>query len=500
MKDVLVRTAGITKEFSSVRVLNDISVEIRKGEILGIIGENGAGKSTFIKILSGIYTPTRGTVEFEGKTVELREPKDAKRIGVSLIPQEFNLVATLNVYENIFLGDEMRRASGLLDRGGMIRRTRELMEELNAKVDPTASIGSLSVAQKQMVEIAKAIKAESKLLIMDEPTTMLTSHEIDILFRLMRSLREKGAAIVYISHKLKEVKTICDRVMVLRDGEFICLEEAATFEIYEMARRMVGRELSQVFPPKTTPRDEVMLEVEGLTVPGVISDVSFSLRSGEILGFSGLIGAGRTEIAETIMCLRKASSGKVLVEGRELVFHSAADAVAAGIAYLSEDRQGSGVLTSFAMNKNITLVSLGDYARPFIDRKKELEKTRFYIEQFDIKTPSLEARLESLSGGNQQKVSLAKSIHTAPRILIVDEPTRGVDVKAKRDIYAFIRRLADEGIAVMFISSELEEIIGMCGRVIVMKEGRVQGELEGDRINEEEIMFHATGVKGGLQR
>jgi ribose transport system ATP-binding protein len=499
MKDVLVRTAGITKEFSSVRVLNDISVEIGKGEILGIIGENGAGKSTFIKILSGIYTPTKGTVEFDGKTVELREPKDAKRIGVSLIPQEFNLVATLNVYENIFLGDEMLRASGLLDRSGMIRRTRELMEELNAKVDPTASIGSLSVAQKQMVEIAKAIKAESKLLIMDEPTTMLTSHEIEILFRLMRSLKEKGATIVYISHKLKEVKTICDRVMVLRDGDFICLEEAATFEIYEMARRMVGRELSQVFPPKNAPRGEVILEVQGLTVPGVISDVSFTLHAGEILGFSGLIGAGRTEIAETIMCLRKASSGKVRVEGRELALRSAADAVAAGIAYLSEDRQGSGVLTSFAMNKNITLVSLGDYARPFIDRKKELAKTRFYIEQFDIKTPSQEALLESLSGGNQQKVSLAKSIDTAPRILIVDEPTRGVDVKAKSDIYAFIRGLADKGMAVMFISSELEEIIGMCGRVIVMKEGKVQGELEGDRINEEEIMFYATGVKGGLQ-
>jgi ribose transport system ATP-binding protein len=498
MNDVLVRTAGITKEFSSVRVLNDISVEIRKGEILGIIGENGAGKSTFIKILSGIYTPTKGTVEFGGKVVEIREPKDAKRIGVSLIPQEFNLVATLNVYENIFLGDEMLRASGLLDRAGMIRRTRELMEELNTKVDPTASIGSLSVAQKQMVEIAKAIKAESKLLIMDEPTTMLTSHEIETLFKLMRSLKEKGVAIVYISHKLKEVKTICDRVMVLRDGEYICLEEASAFEIYEMARRMVGRELNQVFPPKTSPRGKVMLEVEGLTVPGVISDVSFSLRSGEILGFSGLIGAGRTEIAETIMGLRKASSGKVLVEGRELALRSAADAVAAGIAYLSEDRQGSGILTSFAMNKNITLVSLGDYAKPFIDRKKELEKTRFYVGEFEIRAPSLEARLESLSGGNQQKVSLAKSIDSTPRILIVDEPTRGVDVKAKRDIYAFIRRLADEGIAVMFISSELEEIIGMCGRVIVMKEGRVQGELDGDRINEEEIMYYATGVKGGL--
>jgi ribose transport system ATP-binding protein len=494
----LVRTTGITKEFSSVRVLNDISVEIRKGEILGIIGENGAGKSTFIKILSGIYEPTRGKIEFAGEQVELRDPKDAKLMGVSLIPQEFNLVATLNVYENIFLGDELLLKGGLLDRRGMKARTRELMAGLSAEVDPEASIASLSVAQKQMVEIAKAIKVDAKLLIMDEPTTVLTSHEIEILFKLMRSLKEKGVTIVYISHKLKEVKAVCDRVMVLRDGEFICLEDAAALPLDEMARRMVGRELSQIFPPKRAARPETLLEVRGLTVPGVLAEVSFALRAGEILGFSGLIGAGRTEVAETVMGLRKASAGKVLVAGRELLARSPAEAVAAGISYLSEDRQGSGILTSFAMNKNVTLVSLGDYAKPFIDRKRELERTRYYVDQFEIKSPSLEARLENLSGGNQQKVSLAKSIDTDPRILIVDEPTRGVDVKAKSDIYAFIRKLADEGLAVMFISSELEEIIGMCSRVIVMKEGRIQGELEGEKINEEEIMYYATGIKGGL--
>jgi ribose transport system ATP-binding protein len=498
MTEALVKTSGITKEFSSVRVLNDISVEIRKGEIFGIIEENGAGKSTFIKILSGIYEPTSGTIEFAGKSAELRDPKDAKRIGVSLIPQEFNLVPTLNVYENIFLGDELRRRSGLLDRRGMIERTRELMEGLNAKVDPSASIAGLSVAQKQMVEIAKAIKVDAKLLIMDEPTTVLTSHEIEILFKLIRSLKAKGVTVVYISHKLKEVKAICDRVMVLRDGEFICLEDTADLRTDEMARRMVGRELSQIFPAKSAPREELLLEVEGLTVPGVIADVSFKLRAGEILGFSGLIGAGRTELAETIMGIRKASAGKVVVAGRELSAGSPAQAVRAGIAYLSEDRQGSGILTSFAMNKNVTLVSLGDYARPFIDRKKELDKTRFYVDQFEIKAPSLDARLEKLSGGNQQKVSLAKSIDAAPRVLIVDEPTRGVDVKAKSDIYAFIRKLADTGLAVMFISSELEEIIGMCGRVLVMREGRVQGELDGEGINEEEIMYYATGIKGGL--
>lgn len=498
MNDVLVRTAGITKEFASVRVLDNISIDIRQGEILGLIGENGAGKSTFIKILSGIYTPTCGSVEFAGEKVEIRDARDAKRIGISLIPQEFNLVETLNVYENIFLGDELQLASGLLDRKGMIRRTNELMNELSAKVDPESSIKKLSVAQKQMVEIAKALKSESRLLIMDEPTTVLTSHEIEILFRIMRELREKGVTIVYISHKLKEIKLICDRVMVLRDGVFICLEEASALEIGDMARKMVGRELNQIFPAKAQSRDDVALRVEGLSVPGVLYDINFEIRAGEILGFSGLIGAGRTELAETIMCLRKKSSGKVVVAGSESAIRNPGDVVKAGISYLSEDRQGSGILTAFEVYKNVTLVSLADYGSPFLSNNMETAKTAYYVEQFEIKAPALDARLENLSGGNQQKVSLAKSLDTKPRVLIVDEPTRGVDVKAKSDIYAFIRKLADEGLAIMFISSELEEIIGMCDRVVVMKEGRIQGELRGSGVNEEEIMYYATGIKGGL--
>jgi len=498
MNDVLVRTAGITKEFASVRVLDDISVEIRQGEILGLIGENGAGKSTFVKILSGIYTPTRGSIEFAGKKVEIRDAKDAKRIGVSLIPQEFNLVETLNVYENIFLGDEQRLASGLLDRKGMIRRTNALMTELGAQVDPESNIRRLSVAQKQMVEIAKAIKSESRLLIMDEPTTVLTSHEIEILFRIMRGLRERGVTIIYISHKLKEIQAICDRVMVLRDGIFICLEEASGLQIDDMARRMVGRELNQIFPAKVRRRDDVALRIEGLMVPGLLYDISFEIHAGEILGFSGLIGAGRTEVAETIMCLRKKSSGKVIVAGAEPAMRTPGDAVKAGIAYLSEDRQGSGILTAFEVYKNVTLVSIADYGTPVLHHPMELAKTAYYVEQFEIKAPSLDARLENLSGGNQQKVSLAKSLDTEPRVLIVDEPTRGVDVKAKSDIYAFIRGLADKGLAIMFISSELEEIIGMCDRVVVMKEGRIQGELTGSGVNEEEIMYYATGIKGGL--
>ncbi len=498
MTDVLVRTEGVTKEFSSVRVLDRISIEIRRGEILGIVGENGAGKSTLVKILSGVYRPTRGRIFFDGKEIALETPADAKRAGIGLVPQEFNLVGDLNVYENIFLGDEPRSAAGLLDKGAMIRRAAEILSALEVRIDPRARIQSLSVAHRQMVEVAKALAWESRLLIMDEPTTVLTRREIDLLFQRMRTLKERGATIVYVSHKLKEVKAICDRVLVLRDGAFVCLEESGALEIGEMVRRMVGRELSQVFPAKRGGGGEVALRVEGLTVPGVIRDVSFELRQGEILGFAGLSGSGRTEVAETILGIRKPSKGTIVAGARRLAIRSPRDAVRAGIGYLSEDRQGSGILTSFEIAKNVTLVSLKRYLRPLIaliERGREQEQARRYVERFSIRAPSLEARLELLSGGNQQKVSLAKSIDSEPRILIVDEPTRGVDVGAKQDIYRFLHELVDGGISCIFISSELEEVIGMCSRVLVMKDGTIAGQVEGDRLGEEEIMALATGAR-----
>ncbi len=499
MNDTLVRTVGITKEFSSVRVLADISVEIRSGEILGLVGENGAGKSTFMKILSGIYQPTAGSIEFAGQPVDLRDAGTAKALGISLIPQEFNLVEHLNVYENVFLGAELRRKNGLLDRKEMIRRTASLLADLDAAVDPEASIMGLSVAKKQMVEIAKAIKSDSRLLIMDEPSTVLMGHEIEILFGIMRQLKAKGTTIVYISHKLQEVKTICDRVMVLRDGQFICLEETGQLATDEIARRMVGRDLNQIFPAKQAVGEETLLALEGISVPGVLQDINFTLKKGEILGFAGLIGAGRTEVAETILGIRKISAGRILVDGRPIHIRQPQDAVKAGISYVSEDRQGSGILTSFPLDRNVTLVSLKNYCKPFINRRKEREKTEFYVGRFAIKTSSLDKILEQLSGGNQQKVSLAKSLDTEPRILIIDEPTRGIDIKAKGDIYAFIRELASQGLAVIFISSEMEELIGMCSRILVMKDGRIAGELAEAQISEEAIIGLATGVIGVVQ-
>jgi ribose transport system ATP-binding protein len=498
VNSTLVRTENIGKTFSSVPVLQNINIEIRRGEILGVIGENGAGKSTLMKILSGIYTPSSGSVLFEGKKVEIRKPIDAKRIGISIIPQEFNLINDLSVYDNIFLGSELVQKSRLLNKGLMKARTTELLKELEVTIPPEARIEGLSAAQKQMVEICKALAFDSKLLIMDEPTTMLTQYEIEVLFRLMRRLRDRGLTIVYISHKLKEVKAICDRVLILRDGELIDDRPIAEITPPQMAERMVGRALNQVFPSKNRPEDHVVLEVKNVTVPGVLSNISFQVRRGEILGFAGLVGAGRTEIAETLIGIRKASAGEIAFEGRAAEIRRMEDAVQHGLSYLSEDRQGSGVITGFTVTQNTTLVSLPRYsgaAFGLIAKKKEKESAGRYQKMFNIKTPSLDARLENLSGGNQQKVSLSKSLDTLPRILIADEPTRGIDVLAKTEIYQLIHSLAEQGIACLFISSELEEIIGMCHRVIVMKDGAITGILEGEQINEAEIMFYATGIR-----
>ena len=497
MAEVLVKTQGISKEFSGVRVLNNVSVEIYRGEIFGLIGENGAGKSTFIKILNGTHRPTEGEVFFEGKRVNISGAAMAQAIGISTIPQEFNLINHLTVYENIFLGKEYRKG-WFLDKKAMVRRTQELMQELNTVIDPEERIENLSVAQKQMVEIAKAIAYDSKLLIMDEPTTVLTPAEIEILFRLMKRLRDAGVTIIYISHKLDEVKEICDRVMILRDGEVVSIDSTKSLTEHEMATRMVGRELSQIFPAKGTPGQEEALSVAGLTVPGVIEDISFTLHRGEVLGFAGLVGAGRTEMAEALMGLRRVSKGRIVIDGRERVIHSPAQAVSNGLAYLSEDRQGTGILTGFDVTSNTTLASLEKYVKVLINHRKERETAQSYVDTFNIRINSLRDKLEHLSGGNQQKVSLAKCLDTDPQILIIDEPTRGIDVNAKREIYRFIAELVATGISCILISSEMEEILGLCHRVVVMRSGKIAGILDRDELSEENIMLYATGLKEGV--
>ena len=358
----LLRVDGICKDFSTVRVLHDVSFRLCSGEILGIIGENGAGKSTMMKILSGIHSPTSGEIYLDGKKADVLSPMDAKKLGISLIPQEFNLVNDLTVYDNVFLGSELLKKNGLLDKARMKERTAELLRDLGVSIPPEARIEDLSAAEKQMVEICKALAFRCRILIMDEPTTVLTQHETGILFNRMRRLRDEGMTIIYISHKLKEIKSICDRVLVLRDGSFVLDRPTEEISLEEMAQSMVGRELSQIFPPKLQPRTAPLLEVRNLSVPGVLHDVSFTLREGEILGFGGLVGAGRTEVAEALMGLRPLSAGEILLRGKSLRVRTPRDAVEAGFAYLSEDRQGSGIITSFSVVHNTTLTSLPRYS------------------------------------------------------------------------------------------------------------------------------------------
>ncbi|MFH1567055.1 MAG: sugar ABC transporter ATP-binding protein [Gemmatimonadota bacterium] len=487
---------GITKEFSGVVVLKGVSLAVAAGEILGVIGENGAGKSTLVKILAGVYRPSRGSLRIEGRPVEVRDPVAARRLGISMVPQDLNLVDSLTACQNVFLGSELTRGP-LLDRPAMRARTAEILGELGTAIDPEARIRDLSVAAQQMVEIAKALVHDAKVLILDEPTTVLSSAEVEVLFRLLRRVRDRGVAVLFISHRLGEVKRLCDRLLVLRDGEAVALAPAGQMSPGDMARSMVGRELSQVFPDKRDTAGDPVLEVVELSLAGVLEGITFQLRAGEILGFAGLVGAGRTELAETLMGLRRKTGGTVRVRGEEADVRHPRQAVDLGLAYLSEDRQGRGVVLDFGIAANVTLASLARYAHWLIDRGRERAAADRYIRRFGVRAASLEGPLRYLSGGNQQKVYLAKWLDTEPAILILDEPTRGIDVSAKVEVYRLIRSLADEGIACLVISSELEELIGLCARVAVMREGRIAAILSGGELTEEEIMYFATGIKEG---
>lgn len=492
-KEGILQVSNLSKEFFGNKVLDNVNITVYKGEVFGVIGENGAGKSTFMKILSGIYTPTQGDIYLEGERVYIKDPLTAKRLGITLIPQEFNLVETLTVYENVFLGEEISKTV-LLNKKAMKKRSEEILESLNVNLDVEQKIVNLSVAQKQMIEIAKAIAHESKILIMDEPTTTLTDFETRTLFNLIRNLKSKGIVVFFISHKLKEVKEICDRVLILRDGKSVSLSNIEELSTHEMAKRMVGRELTQIYPEKNLNVGETILKIRNLNLQNTLKDISFDLKKGEILGFAGLVGSGRTELAETIIGIRRKNSGRIILNEREIDINSPLEAIKNKIVYLSEDRQNKGLILYFNIPKNITLSSLSNYANLFIHKKKEKIKAFEYINEFDIKTPSLETLLIYLSGGNQQKVYFSKVLDVRPEILILDEPTRGIDVNAKTQLYRIMRKLADSGISIIFISSEMEEIIGMCDRAYIMKEGEITGELSEDELKEENIMFLATGL------
>lgn len=496
--ETLLEVRGLYKSYSEVKVLNNVSLSVGKGSITGLIGENGAGKSTLIKCINGVTRPDSGEIIFQGRALKHITIESALRLGIVTIPQEFNLANEMTVRENIFLGHELKRGVFFLDHAAMRRRTRELLERLESRISPDAEVGTLSIAEKQLVEIARAINHTCKLLIMDEPSTVLNPPEVENLFRIMRSMRDEGISIIYVSHKLNEVKKICDTVTVLRDGEFVCERPVSELTTKDMANLMVGRELSRIFPPKLElPEEKVpALELNKVTLAKLVHDASLKLYHGEILGLAGLGGSGRTELAEAVYGIRRIISGKVLVHGREKRIKSPAQAVAAGIAYLTEDRQSSGVILSFPLAHNCTLISLRKYClASFIGRKKEKEAAEKYIRRFEIKTTSGATPIRELSGGNQQKGAIAKSLDHEPEIFIFDEPTRGIDIKSRSDIYYFINGLARQGMACLIISSDLEEIIGLCRRVAVMREGTVAGVLENEHVNEKEIMYLATGVK-----
>ncbi|MDR6767837.1 ribose transport system ATP-binding protein [Acidovorax delafieldii] len=494
---VAVEFRNVTKEFGPVRVLHGVGFALQPGRVYGLLGENGAGKSTLMKILAGYESPTTGEVVVDGA---VRAPGGGSRAaeaqGIVLIHQEFNLADDLTIAQNIFLGHEIKRGP-FLDDTAMREKTREALAKVGLPLDPDTRVRKLIVAEKQLVEIARALARNARLLIMDEPTATLTPGETERLFALMAGLKAAGVTIIYISHKLDEVERTTDEVVVMRDGLLVAREATASVTRRQMANLMVGRELADLFPPKLSAPagGEPAIKVRGLTVPGWAEDVSFDVRRGEILGFAGLVGAGRTELFEGLLGLRPRSAGTVEIAGKPVQLKSPRDAARHGLTYLSEDRKGKGLHVHFGLRPNLTLMALERYAKPWLDPAAEQAALRDAVQEFGIRTGSLDVRASSLSGGNQQKLALAKVLHPGPSVVVLDEPTRGVDVGAKREIYHLVQRLAEQGLAVIVISSELMELIGLCHRVAVMRAGRLQTTLQEPNLTEEELIAHATGTR-----
>lgn len=493
----ILAASRISKSFGEVPVLFSVDFDVRAGEVHALIGENGAGKSTLIKILSGIEQPTSGTILLDGEPIRLPPNGEAEALGIVVIHQELNLAEHLTVAESIFLGREWTRW-GFLRRGDMLAEAQRILDSLHVAINPNVRINSLSVADKQMVEIAKAISRDARVLIMDEPTAVLTSAETDTFFEQVRRLRDKGVAIVFISHKLDEVMALSDRITVLRDGQLIATVDTGELTPDSIAEMMVGRELSNLYPPKHEPDVDapVVLEVEGLSTAGA-RNVSFTLRKGEIIGFSGLIGSGRTAVMEAIVGLAERTGGTVRVHGEVANFTSIGDAVKAGLVYMTKDRKGKGLLLNIGLQPNLTLLTLARHLRGgFLNDASEIEAMERATRRFDIRARDASVRVGQLSGGNQQKLMLGKAMETEPEIVIIDEPTRGIDVGTKQQIYHIIAALAKEGKSIIVVSSEMQEVIGLSHRVVVMREGRRTGILEGSEITEGEIMRYAAGLKG----
>ncbi len=484
---------GITKRFPGVLALNSVDLELRAGEILGLIGENGAGKSTLMRILGGDYPADEGDIVFVGERAAISDVQDAIRLGVSVIYQELNLAPNLDIASNVFLGREPRRF-GIVDTRQLYTHAAELAERVGIAVPLTTLVEDLSPGEQQLVEIAKALSVDARVLVLDEPTSSLSPTEAAKLFEVMRALKAAGVSMIYISHRLAEVSQMCDRVIVLRDGERAGEIDRDHINRDEMVRLMVGRDISRFFPEHHELREsETVLSVTDLVYTGGNAPISFDLHAGEILGLAGLVGAGRTELVQSLFGIEPAHGGELRIRGERVNIRTPADAIKAGLGLVPEDRKALGVILEMPVVENISLSSIGSYNPPFLDRSRETQVATELVARLDIKTPGLDQLVQFLSGGNQQKVALAKWLGTNPKILILDEPTRGIDVGSKSEIYKLIRELADGGMGVIMVSSEMEEIIGLADRVLVMHEGRCTGTLDGGEIDEESIMHLATG-------
>jgi ribose transport system ATP-binding protein len=490
----ILEASGISKSFPGVRALDSVDFALRGGEVHGLVGENGAGKSTLIKILCGVYQPDTGEITVDGQIVTIDSAQDAQRLGITPVHQEIHLVPLLSVAENIFLGRQPLRNPGWIDRAGMERQAAEVLGSLGIRVDVRALVTDLSVAQRQMVSIARALSSRARVIVLDEPTASLSERETTILFEIIRRLKERGVAVIYISHRLEEIFAIADRVTVMRDGHVIGTQPVAETRLDQIIAMMVGRQMSELFRKEEVPIGSPILQVDHLNAEGVLRDISFTLHRGEILGLAGLVGAGRSELARAIFGADRYDQGTVLLEGQPLRARHPRDAVARGIGLAPEDRKQQGLIMGLPVAQNITLANLFRRQRfGFFSLLAERKTAETYVKRLGIRTPDVDRQVVFLSGGNQQRVVIARWLETRPKVLILDEPTQGVDVGAKAEIHGLMVELARAGVGILLISSDLPEVLQMSDRVLVMHEGRITGRFSREQATQEMVMRSATG-------
>ncbi|MCZ2260666.1 sugar ABC transporter ATP-binding protein [Sporosarcina sp. G11-34] len=491
----MIEMTGISKAFDGNTVLKDVQFSLQKGEIHALMGENGAGKSTLMKILTGIHTHDTGEIKLNGELVDFKNPKEAERAGIAVIHQELNILPDLTVAENLFLGNEkVYGKSGILKTKQMNAEAKKILSSLGLDEDVRTLTSELSVGKQQIIEIAKAMSSNAEVIIMDEPTAALTDREIESLFETIKGLQANGVSFVYISHRMEEIFSICDRITILRDGDFVGVKKIRETSFDEIVQMMVGRELGERFPARNSVIGEVKLAAQGLTRNGCFEDISFELRKGEVLGISGLMGAGRTEVVQSLFGYRKLNKGNLLLDGKPVKIKNPQQAIKLGFGYVTEDRKSEGLIVDFSVKENLSLTNFQKVSNNgVLNSRNEKELYDSMVERLGVRVSGPEQAAKSLSGGNQQKVVIAKWLGIEPEVLILDEPTRGVDVGAKKEIYTIINELAERGVAILMISSELPEIIGMADRVLVMHEGNLMAELSKDEMTQEKIMHYATG-------